>query len=299
MTASRPVASRNVHGRPYRTPARLAACAALAVSAPAFARQALPPVAEREPRAAVSAPILGDRLGGFVLPTEPGTWPVVISAVEANAWKVETTQRLQLRGKVRVMMGTYDFTSESAVAWIERIPTAKGLVTQLAFWFPDTLQPTRAAGLGAGGSNLFVTASTFGEVSMSAVLLDPKAPAANPELARAHQRMAAYLAQLSADPPALRILPEVIRPPSLLRRRPSRSAPSPPSTRASRPPSRPLRSARPPGRRSSSRTCRPPRPHSTRRARPSTRAPGALLSRRTARSRSPPRTSPPTAPPTP
>lgn len=215
MTASPPVASRRVHGRPYRTPSRLVACAAcaLAFAAPAFARQALPPAAERETRATVSSPILGDRLGGFVLPTEPGSWPVVISATEASAWKVETTQRLQLRGKVRVMMGTYDFNSESAVAWIERIPTAKGLVTQLAFWFPDTIQPTRAAGLGAGGSNLFVTASTFGDVSMNAVLFDPKAPAANPDLSRAHQRMASYLAQLAADPPALRILPEVIRPP--------------------------------------------------------------------------------------
>ena len=87
---------------------------AAASAGAASPRQALPPVAEREPRAAVSAPVLGDRLGGFVLPTEPGTWPVVISATEANAWKVETTQRLQLRGKVRVMMGTYDFTSESA-----------------------------------------------------------------------------------------------------------------------------------------------------------------------------------------
>jgi hypothetical protein len=262
------------------------ACAAFAFApaAPALARQALPPVAEREPRATVSAPILGDRLGGFVLPTEPGTWPIVISATEANAWKVETTQRLQLRGKVRIMMGTYDFTSESAVAWIERIPTAKGLVTQLAFWFPDTLQPTRAAGLGAGGSNLFVTASTFGDVSMNAVLFDPKAPAANPELARAHQRMAAYLAQLAADPPALRILPEVIRPPE---------PPAPP------PLSRPHPSAPPPASRSSSRTSRPRRRPSTPRARRSTQTPGARSSRPTARSHSPPRTSWPTARTTP
>jgi hypothetical protein len=205
-----------VHGCPKRVLARLAALAAAAAlpAVPAWARQALPPADEREARPDVSAPILGDRLGGFVLPTEPGTWPVVLAATEAHAWKVETTQRLLLRGKVRVMMGTYDFDAESAVAWIERIPTSKGVVTQLAFWFPDTMQPTRAAGLGAGGSNLFVTASTYGDVSLNAVLFEPKAPPPDQDLARAHQRMAAYLAGLAADPPALRILPEVIRPAS-------------------------------------------------------------------------------------
>ncbi|MFM1936091.1 MAG: LPS-assembly protein LptD [Planctomycetota bacterium] len=160
----------------------------------------------------VGAPITGDRLGGFVLPTEPGTWDLTVSAKEANAWKVETTQRLYVRGDVRVRMGAYDFTADRAVLWVERIPSAKGLITQLAIWFPETIEPTKAAGLGAGGANLFVTASTYGSVSLSAILFDPVAPAATPDLARAQQRLAAYLGGLATAPPPIRILPEVIRP---------------------------------------------------------------------------------------
>jgi hypothetical protein len=160
-----------------------------------------------------SGPVDGESLGGFVLPTEPGKWPLELKAVSANLWKVGSTQRLYLRERVSVNLGSYDFTADRAVLWIERIPTERGLVTQLAVWFPETIEPTKAAGLGAGGSNLFVTASTFGEVSLEAVLVEPVAPAAGEDLARSSRRLAAYLEQLAANPPALRILPEVLRPP--------------------------------------------------------------------------------------
>ena len=183
-----------------RTLRALVGAATLACTAPALAQS------ER-------VPVTGDRLGGFVIPTEPGTWSVQLSSTSAHVWKVDSTQRVYLTGKVRVIMGTYDFTAERAVFWIERIPSAKGLITQLAIWYPETIEPTKAAGLGAGGTNLFVTASTYGDVSLSAVLFEPTAPAPNEDLARAQQRLAAYLSDLQASPPPLRILPEVIRPP--------------------------------------------------------------------------------------
>ncbi|MFM8784530.1 MAG: hypothetical protein ACKOFI_05140, partial [Phycisphaerales bacterium] len=188
-----------------------AMAAALACVLPAAGQLAAAPE-EADAPAVVSVPITGDRLGGFVLPTEPGTWPLVLRAEQASAWKVETTQRLYLTGRVSVAMGAYDFTADRAVLWIERIPSAKGIVTQLAIWFPETIEPTKAAGLGAGGSNLFVTASTYGDVNLSAVLFDPRMPPANPDIARAQQRMAAYLGGLAAKPPPIRILPEVLRP---------------------------------------------------------------------------------------
>lgn len=166
------------------------------------------------------ARVEGDRLGGFVIPTEPGIWPISLRATNAHVWKVDSTQRVYLSGRVSVNLGTYDFTAERAVLWIERIPSAKGLITQIAVWFPETIEPTKAAGLGAGGSNLFITASTYGDVSLSAVLFEPTAPAPNEDLARAQQRLAAYLVELADKPPALRILPEVLRPP-----RPPKPAP--------------------------------------------------------------------------
>jgi hypothetical protein len=187
--------------RTARLAAAIAVASAIAAAAPATAQVSL-------------GPITGKSLGGFVLPTEPGTWPVSLRSVSANVWKVDSTQRVYLSGRVSVQLGTYDFTAERAVLWIERLPTAKGLVTQLALWFPETIEPTKAAGLGAGGSNLFVTAATYGDVSLSAVLVEPTEPERNDDLLRAQQRLAAYLSELVANPPALRILPEVLRPPA-------------------------------------------------------------------------------------
>lgn len=185
---------------PARTLHALAAAIAVACAAAAGAQ-----VSE--------GPVTGETLGGFVLPTEPGKWDVSLRSVSANLWKVGSTQRLLLRERVSVGLGSYDFTADSAVLWIERIPSAKGTITQLAVWFPETIEPTKAAGLGAAGSNLFVTASTYGEVKLNAVLVEPVAPAPGPDLERAQRRLAAYLEDLAADPPALRILPEVLRPP--------------------------------------------------------------------------------------
>ncbi len=158
-------------------------------------------------------PITGDRLGGFVLPVEPGTWPLVLKATNASTWKVDSTQRMSLTGKVNVQVGSYDFYAEHAIVWIERIPSGKGVITQVAVWFPETSEPTKAAGLGAGGSNLFVTASTYGDTTLRAVIVDPRAPETDPYLRRGEQRLAAYLGTLAAQPPALRSLPEVFRPP--------------------------------------------------------------------------------------
>jgi len=191
--------------RPRRSARTLAALGAVAAALG---------LATAESAAQVSrGPVTGDRLGGFVIPTEPGTWPLVLKAVNASFWKLDSTQRVYLRDRVQVQIGAYEFTADRAVLWIERIPTEKGLVTQLAAWFPETIEPTKAAGLGAGGSNLFVTASTYGETSLSAVVVAPQAPPRNDDIVRAEQRMAAYLSDLAARPPALRILPEVLRPP--------------------------------------------------------------------------------------
>jgi hypothetical protein len=158
-------------------------------------------------------PITGDRLGGFVLPIEPGNWPLLLRATSAWTWKVDSTQRVLLRGKVNVQLAAYDFYADSAVLWIERIPSAKGLITQVALWFPETSEPTKAAGLGAGGSNLFVTASTMGDVTLRAVLVEPKEPPRTGDLMnRAEARLAAYLRGLAERPPAARTQPDVLRP---------------------------------------------------------------------------------------
>lgn len=157
-------------------------------------------------------PITGDRLGGFVLPIEPGTWNARFTSTRANTWKVDSTQRLFLDGQVNVQLGPYDFYAEQAVVWIERIPSERGVITQIAVWFPATSEPTKAAGLGASGSNLLITASTLGETSLRSVLPEPTPPKGSVTLRRGELRLAAYLRGLAEKPPPLRSLPEVRRP---------------------------------------------------------------------------------------
>ena len=158
-------------------------------------------------------PVTGDRLGGFVIPVEPGERPARFNATRANLWKVDSTQRLYLQGQVNVQLGAYDFYAESAVVWIERIPSAKGVITQFAVWFPQTSEPTKAAGLGAGGTNLLITGSTLGETTLSAVITTPEAPRNNQTVRRAEERLRDYLLGLESTPQVVRTLPDVRRQP--------------------------------------------------------------------------------------
>ncbi len=219
-TYARPQADRRTPSRALRALIAVVACVLGALPC-------APSAAQIE-----GVPITGDRLGGFVLPVEPGTWNAVFRSTRSSAWKVDSTQRLLLEGQVNIQLGPYDFYAEQAVAWIERIPSARGVITQIAVWFPATSEPTKAAGLGAGGTNLLITASTLGQTTLRSVLPDPSAPRAHPVVRRGERRLAAYLRQLAEAPPPLRALPDV--------RRPTPPPPPPPITVGGRvPPTEP------------------------------------------------------------
>ncbi len=138
-------------------------------------------------------PISGQSLGGFVIPIEPVATDIIIDGTRAWAWTVDDTKRLQIEGDVRVKFGGYYFSSTNAVIWINRIPSAGGLINQIAVYFPEAEEPTRRAGLGASGSDLLVTGSTRGEIVLSITMLDEHAPADNPILRRATERVQGYL----------------------------------------------------------------------------------------------------------
>lgn len=138
-------------------------------------------------------PITGQALGGFVLPTEPVASDIIINAVRGWAWDVDDTKRLQVEGDVRVKFGGYYFSSTNAVIWINRIPSAEGLINQIAVYFPEAEEPTRRAGVGASGSDLLVTGSTRGDINLTITLLEEKAPPSNPTLIQGTTRVKAYL----------------------------------------------------------------------------------------------------------
>ncbi len=186
------------------TGAALLGCIALA--APGLARSA---VAQELRDVSIS----GNSLGGFVLPILPVQSDLRIRCVKAWLWKSDDTQRLQLQGDIRISVASYEFAAERAFVWINRLPSAQGLINQVAIWFPEVDEPTRRAGLSASGRDLLVTASTMGEVSTRATLWEDADPPSSAERGLAESRLQRYLAAIAGGQPELRPIPRVDRPP--------------------------------------------------------------------------------------
>jgi hypothetical protein len=161
-----------------------------------------------------SVQITGDRLSGFVLPIEPLTGDIRLRALRGTAWTIDDTKRLLLEGDVTVSIAGRELSSRTAVIWLNRIPSAEGLINQIAVYFDEGGQPTRRAGMGAEGRNLLVTASARGDVSLSVAALDEARPRASGIVRRGEQRLADHLRRLVAEPPLLEDQPKVDIPPS-------------------------------------------------------------------------------------
>ena len=155
--------------------------------------------------------VKGDRLSGFVLPIVPVKSDLVINGTRAFAWKVDDTRRLVVEGDVRVTVGAYSFATKKVVVWINRIPSADGLISQCALYFPEVGEPSRRAGLGVAGDDVLVTASFRGEVKLKVPLLDDKAAPAQ-DFAAGDLRLQAYLQKLASAPAKLLTQPDVNQP---------------------------------------------------------------------------------------
>ncbi|MDZ4756223.1 MAG: hypothetical protein SGJ11_17240 [Phycisphaerae bacterium] len=141
--------------------------------------------------------ITGDRLSGFILPIAPVSSDLVLAAANAWTWQVDDTQRIQLEGDVRVRLGSYSFSAERAVIWINRLPTAAGEVNQIAIYFDHADEPTQRAGFGAAGDDLLVTASTRGDVLLRVINRSASPAPPSPFVARGQTRLAGYLRTLA------------------------------------------------------------------------------------------------------
>ena len=155
--------------------------------------------------------VTGDRLSGFVIPIEPVKSDLVIDGTRAFAWKVDDTRRLVVQGDVRVTVGAYSFATKKVIVWINRIPSAAGLVTQCAMYFPEVGEPSRRAGLGVSGDDVLVTCTFRGKVKLNVPLLEDKAPPPQ-EFANGDVRLKAYLQTLASGPAKLLTQPEVNQP---------------------------------------------------------------------------------------
>jgi hypothetical protein len=159
-----------------------------------------------------TTPITGDRLSGFVLPIEPVRGDIKINALRAWAWTVDDTKRLVVEGDVRITVEAYDFESSEAVVWLNRIPSAGGLINQIAIYFPGVSDPTEAAGLGVAGNKVLVTGSARGQVDLDVALLKDQQPSKKEMLTEGERRLAEYLKTLLVAPPRLSDAPQLTRP---------------------------------------------------------------------------------------
>ncbi len=171
-------------------------------------------VAASSVQANVSSPrsFSGDRLSRIVLPVEPRTGNINLNAMRANAWTVDDTKRLLLQGDVLIQIAGFSFEGETAMVWLNRIPSADGLINQIAVWIPDAWSPTSEAGRGPKGRNLLVVGSARGQANLNVALMIEK-PAPNTSLVRrAEERLADYLGSLQTGTAALAQYPKVLGP---------------------------------------------------------------------------------------
>ena len=163
-------------------------------------------------------PITGDRLSGIVLPMAPQEGPIRLEALRVDRWQVDDTRRLLLRGDVDVRIAGHRFQASTAVVWINRLPTAEGVVSQIAVWFDEVRNPERPSGVGVAGRQLLVTGAVRGEVSFLAPRVVEGRPANNAAIRSGEERLRRYLVSLQTalaegTPPSLSPVPEV-RPPA-------------------------------------------------------------------------------------
>jgi len=156
-----------------------------------------------------SIPIDGERLSGFVLPIDPVRSDLQLHALRASIWSVDDTQRVALDGEVIVRLGLWEFRSDAAWVWINRMPTADGLVTQIAIYFDRVNDSKRQASTGAAGRELLVTAAIRGEVTLDVALPQRQSPPLSAARRRAESALRSHLQSLTTDPPTLSPRPRV------------------------------------------------------------------------------------------
>ena len=155
-------------------------------------------------------PAQGDRLSGFVLPVEARDGNINLNALKAHVWTVQDTQRLLLTGDVMVQVTGWTFEAQQAVAWINRVPSDKGLVNQIALFIPEVWHHTSEAGRGPQGRNLLIVGTARGSVRMNVALLDDGPPPPSNLVTLADKRLANYLQGLQRGAPALANIPQVL-----------------------------------------------------------------------------------------
>ena len=155
--------------------------------------------------------LTGHSLGGLVLPVEPRNGDITIRCLHGWHWRSGSTQRLIAQGDALVDIAGWQFEGQRLVLWLDRIPSADGLITQVALWIPEATAHTSSVGRGPSGRNLLVVGSIRGETVIDTAIMTPGKPRALAHIIkRSDDRLAAYVAGLQATPPILENHPVVV-----------------------------------------------------------------------------------------
>lgn len=137
---------------------------------------------------------------------------IELRAARGAAWTVDDTKRLLLTGDVTVRIAGHQFSDSGAAIWINRLPSAEGVINQIAVYFDHVKNPTHRAGLGVAGDRLLITGSTRGEVRLELTVLDRGRPRESDLLVRGEERLALHLRRLLGEAQDLHRRPQVDRP---------------------------------------------------------------------------------------
>ncbi len=184
------------------------ACEGTTLAQPAPGSPLLAPASPYTSGPVTSEPIAfsGADFAGVRFTGAAQTGVIELAAARAFAWSADaTTQRLLLRGDVRVRVGLSTFAAARASAWIERLdPAPDGSeLHQIAVYFDRVSDPAGQVGVTQAGDRLMVTGVIRGPLSLAADSFASGRPA-DPFVVEGERRMARLLAALTgADDPAV------------------------------------------------------------------------------------------------
>ena len=159
----------------------------------------------------------GRSFAGVTLAAPPQDGAVALAAARADVWLEDDgaagTQRVLLRGDVRVTLGVYAFSSAQAVVWAQRLSPAgadaASAVWQVAVYFDRVGEASAAHGSTQAGDRLLVTGTIRGAFSLRADVLREGRPA-DPLLNEGEARLANFLRGLAEPGAGDRPLPAPI-----------------------------------------------------------------------------------------
>lgn len=153
----------------------------------------------------------GRSLGGFVIPVAPRDGDLLMSSLRVWRWRTGDTQRVLLEGDVLLNLDGWSFETDQALVWIDRVPSAAGVVTQVVIFMPQTRPGTHATTSHARGRNLLVVGTLRGRTLLDTALVHDVAPPAGATiLTQGEQRLADYVASVRMDPPLLSTHPTTV-----------------------------------------------------------------------------------------